>query len=376
MSEPLAHLIAEYLPRIFRDQVGAELRPLDPEGGDDSGCDLRYEFELDGELRPLCVQVKTSDPRRDVRQWRAWAKRMKEGVPAALPLVAAPALAEPLRRELRELGINHADLQGNVYIWEPHLRVHVQGDPTRRVRLPVRRSGRAINPFSKRASFLLRALLHGADRRWGVRELSAETGLSVGYTSDVAAELVRRGYAREAEGRLSLGDPVRALYDWANAYRWEQNATYAYVTPYETDELRSFLVDRFDGAGIEFAFTLLAGADLVARHVVHGTTHVYVAPGHLGRALEIVGERLYGEPAEGGGSLQIAEPYYARSGFYGSRRIDGFPVVSSVQLFLDLVRYPLRGPEAAGMLVRTSLRHEVGMKGAQVKALTALIGAE
>ena len=49
-------------------------------------------------------------------------------------------------------------------------------------------------------------------------------------------------------------------------------------------------------------------------------------------------------------------PYYAHGARYGIRELRGHPVVSDVQLFLDLYNYPVRGREQAEHL----LEHVLG----------------
>jgi hypothetical protein len=48
----------------------------------------------------------------------------------------------------------------------------------------------------------------------------------------------------------------------------------------------------------------------------------------------------------------LIEPYYGPAARYGAVSIDSVWIVSDVQLFLDLVHYPVRGPEAASALLR------------------------
>ena len=52
-------------------------------------------------------------------------------------------------------------------------------------------------------------------------------------------------------------------------------------------------------------------------------------------------------PATTEANVILVQPYYAHSWSHGLRRIGGLPVVSDVQLFLDLSVYPRRGAEQA-----------------------------
>jgi len=54
--------------------------------------------------------------------------------------------------------------------------------------------------------------------------------------------------------------------------------------------------------------------------------------------------------------LILVRPYYRNSAFYDGRRIDGLPVVSDIQLYLDLYGYPVRGREQAEHLFQKRLK--------------------
>jgi hypothetical protein len=373
-------ILSEHLPRVFSEKLGIELLPI-PADGDTAdalhlGFDACYELDLDDQRRLVCVQVKTGERPPDTEQRNQRVRKIQLSNPRAIVLFVAAALSESQRRELRKTCVNYADLEGHIYIWEPGIRIWLEQAAVRKPTKPVRRGGRRPNPFSRRASVVLRALLEAPDRRWGVRELSSETGLSVGYTSDVISELVARKYAASGGEGVSVEDPIRALFDWTRAYRWDQNGIHSFTVAYELDELQSVLDRELARGGIEYALTLLSGVDRVSRHVQHGQTHLYVRPDKLEAALEIVGAKLYGEPAASGGNLHVLDPYYARSAFYGGRRIDNVPVASNVQLFLDLVHYPVRGIEAAAMLLRTSLGRQLHLSREQIRTLITLLGGD
>jgi hypothetical protein len=373
MSPVLENILGERLPEVFRELLDLRLHPV---GDCDPSFDYCYELELEQERRPVYVVVKAGEIQQVAEQWGQRLPELRQSHSNALVLLAAPSLSESARQRLRKAGINYIDLEGHVYIWESGFRIWLEQPAVRRSPKPVRRGGRRPNPFSKRASFVLRALMEAPERRWGVRELSSETGLSVGYTSDVLSELAERGYAAGGNEGFSLQDPVRALFDWTSAYRWDRNGIHSFTVAYEPEELQDALRRELADSGIEYALTLLSGADQVARHVQHSQTHLYVRPADLEPALERVGEKLYGEPAVSGGNLHVLDPYYARAAFYGVREAGGAPVVSNVQLFLDLVHYPVRGTEAATMLLRTVLGRQLRMSREQIRTLVALIGGD
>jgi hypothetical protein len=87
-------------------------------------------------------------------------------------------------------------------------------------------------------------------------------------------------------------------------------------------------------------------------------------------ARDVVQRALYGERVHTGGNLHVMTPDYGDAVFLGARDVDGMPVVSPVQLFLDLAGFPLRGVEAARMLALGPLRQQLGLDARQIQELT------
>lgn len=144
------------------------------------------------------------------------------------------------------------------------------------------------------------------------------------------------------------------------------------MVPYEGDELRDVLRDAL--GGLQWAYTALAGSDLAAPHVFHGQTHVFVAREQIDEAVDRLSDSLHARPAPEGGTLHLLTPYYGEATFFGMRAVGGASVVSDLQLFLDLANFPLRGAEAAGILVRARMANRLGLSSNQVETILADLG--
>jgi hypothetical protein len=70
----------------------------------------------------------------------------------------------------------------------------------------------------------------------------------------------------------------------------------------------------------------------------------------------------------------VVEPYYGDAAWYGAEHVDGMSYVSDVQLFLDLIHYPVRGPEAADALLTKRLGPRLGLSAPQLRALRDAVG--
>jgi hypothetical protein len=92
-----------------------------------------------------------------------------------------------------------------------------------------------------------------------------------------------------------------------------------------------------------------SGPARVAPHASWDRVHVYVDAKDES-ALVRIGEDHGWEPADDG-RLVLLRPYYRTSVWHGLQIIRGAPVVSTLQLALDLWHYPLRGREQAEHLL-------------------------
>ena len=244
------------------------------------------------------------------------------------------------------------DLHGTVYLAFPNLLVDRERLP-KPIRVSARRT--LIDPFADRSSLVLRTLLESdKERVWGVRELAEQAGVAPATVSRVTRELQRfqvvdvRRIGRES--RILLTDSRALLDRWVQSYDWTKNQRIAVHAPMG-DPTRFFRrnKDLFDRH--RWALTLQAGASLVAPHATWERVHVYIDV-QAGEELVELAEQQGWAAAEDG-KLVLMKPYYKDSVWRGVREVDGLPVVSSLQLVLDLWHYPLRGREQAEHIIET-----------------------
>lgn len=265
-------------------------------------------------------------------------------------LNATSTLRDRLRRE-RE---SFVDLQGAVFLAFPNLlvdRVNVKS-PARSTAAP-----RSFDPFADRSSLVARTLLESANdrqRSWGVRELAEAAGVGPATVTRSIRGLERRRVVqvrrpgRDSEIRLT---DARALFTlWTGAYDWTRNHCVAVHAPVG-DPLRFMRRLTSTLGPHRWALTLQSGASLVAPLATWERIHAYVdVPGP--EALMDIAERA-GWPVSGEGRLVLMRPYYRDSVWHNVRKVDDLPVVSDLQLALDLWHYPLRGREQAEHIVST-----------------------
>ncbi|MBI5242933.1 MAG: hypothetical protein HY922_04510 [Elusimicrobia bacterium] len=281
-----------------------------------------------------------------VRQLKALAEGKR-----AIPLLAAPSLSPRRQEILRSQGICFVDLVGNAWIKAPGVLI----DQRSRERKAL--GFREVNaPFSDKSSLVLRVMMDAPDRYWGNNEIADKASVSPGWVSQICRRLEELRYAVRAESRkLKLFRPQDVLEDWVEFYRLRKQEQHRFRCPGDSIEaVMNALKNSKAFQEHKGLLSFQAGASLVAPHAGFQEAHVYSE----GLPASIDGwkrELRLEEAAPGESNLVLVSPYYSVSGRYGSIVVGGFPVVSDVQLYLDLRMYPLRGEEQARHLFEKRL---------------------
>jgi Transcriptional regulator, AbiEi antitoxin, Type IV TA system len=183
--------------------------------------------------------------------------------------------------------------------------------------------------------------------------------------------LVKRGFVKSdaAEGIL-LQRWEEPLKEWADLYDWRRNKLYHYYCHARDSEdvmntLSAITLDDQRSAALGFQ----AGASLVSPHATFNQVHLIIDAARFDAIHADIQLQLRLEPSREGANLVIVRPYHRHSALFGSRQIRKWRVVSDIQLYLDLHRYPLRGEEQAShlwdMVIRPRL--EDAFKNARTK---------
>lgn len=351
--------IAAALPSVFAAHgiaLSVERRSEPAITGPDFWCNLI----LDDHRIRVAVEVKVRWSQSVLDQLAA----MQHSAHNAPVMLAIPRISPQLHAMLRDKQINHVDLAGTLYLHAPGIRIDVQ---QRLFASLIHRPAKQqlVNPFSKRASMVLRVLFEHPAEPLRVTELAAQTGLAAGWASGVADEIVNRGYAKKSAQGIRLADPASALRDWLVAYTWTKNDRVLYVVPYAPDELPRRLGMFFQKPKVEWALTLLSAVQRLVGYVrAEGPVYVYASAEET--VLRDALKKLFAEPSLGEGQFSILTPYYGKAAFFGVQQVNSTPVISDLQLFLDLARFPVRGPEAAEALLRTRLAPKLQMKASDM----------
>src|ERR1035437_7820396 len=319
MNTELERHVAEIIPRLFASRgIVASVEPGQPGGS--RRPDFWCHLAIDGRDVRIAAEVKSR-----------WSQAILDhiGSPASPEradsrLLILPKLSPAVRSRLRQLRINHADFSGVLYLNAPGIRVDVDGDVASKDAL-LKRHPREINPFSKKASLVLRVLLARPKEPMRVLELAEQAGVAAGWASEVSHALVQRGYAKSSAAVVRLVDPVSALRDWSAAYNWKRNPRRNFVVPFDYEEIPGKLMKAFRTNAVEWALTLLAGAQRRVGHVRYSAMmHVYARAEHAAAISDALKD-LYAEETADEGGLAVLEPYYGGAAFFGAELANGHP---------------------------------------------------
>ncbi len=285
-----------------------------------------------------CAVVVRSrlNPRETMATVSAWQAANWNG---AL-LLCCPYVSPRVAEICRTAGINYLDKAGNCRIVAGGLHLEIVGRPNPR---PDTRP--LANPFSLKGSSIVRVMLEFPDRSWQVQQLAREARVSLGLVSKSKQALVDEGFVRMDAGRVWLQDPEGLLRAWRAAYRQEVEPLDLYVMD-DLPKAERLLADRCAAADVKYALASFSAAWLLAPMVrVQRMTMLIEGSAEADQTRELIAA-IGAKHVDSGANLTL---WFTRdpSMFYGGRMIEGRPVTSPIQTYLDCVGKAGRGEEAA-----------------------------
>ncbi len=296
-----------------------------------------------GQVRKtLLGAVRSSGQPRFLRQVIA---RFREGGIASGDsyfVIAAPYLSLRGMKICRSHKVGCVDLVGNCYLEfdDVYIERIVEEKPK-----AVKRMIKSL--FTPISSRIVRAMLEEPDWVWRLTELVEATGASLGQTYNVSEKLAAEEFARKrAREGVVLIDPAGLLDAWREEYTITAvNQVHSFhSSERDPTRLMAKVKEAAERLGDTYAFTIHAGASLIAPFVRFHDVHFYIAsdPDAWVHELDL-------HAVEFGGNTHLLRPY-DDGVFYCLRSPQGMAVVGNVQLYLDLYGYPARGCEQAESL--------------------------
>ena len=279
---------------------------------------------------------------------------------------AAPFISPRMAEICESHGWSWFDLAGNHRLDVPGF-LHLQHTGNPPVHAPTRPSANLSTPEAGR---VIRVLLvpEQVGMRWTQREMQnhCQPNVSLGLVNKVVHHLRDEAFIEEAsDGGFRLREPLKLLFAWRDAYRFERHGRQGYFTLLQGKKLREALVglDLFPGG--EAAYAAFSAAEFQAPHVRQPRTWLYLSPS----LEEEFCRRLDAKRVDSGENLVVLTPdddgvfYEGDAGTAGEPRL---LATNLVQTYVDLYHCGGRGEEAAEALVNQRLKPEWKLRGLNV----------
>jgi DNA-binding MarR family transcriptional regulator len=311
-------------------QIRAALRP----GG---GAELR--LEVLNEKFQFAVRPYLNPSRKVLSQD---TPILEKGLPVIL---LCPHIPDELGADYRKKGLSHADLNGRLFIKTD--RYLLDRQPRKRIyRNPVSEP----DLFSLKTSRIIRAFLSRREKDWTQEELGEHTKLSPGLISRILKTLVTHGYAKrekaspgiKSRARYHLQEFDRLLDAWRAGDDWRKRTR---VQQYSAlnDDVRVLAGDVRDALGEKRVFY----TQWFAANLRHPYTNSPLVSAYFKG--ENAPELPFARKVQTGGNLWLIIP--ADKGvLFDVQQVQGFNLVSDVQIYLDLLPVSQRGPDQAEAL--------------------------
>jgi Transcriptional regulator, AbiEi antitoxin, Type IV TA system len=298
----------------------------------------------DGRFRLVC-EVKSSGQPRIARQACLQLLEYTRLNPRDYPVFVAPFISAQSAEICEGLNVGYLDLAGNCRLAFDQVYIQKGQYPNPAT---VKRELRSL--YSPKAERLLRVLLTNPRKTWKTQPLAREADVSLGQVANVKKLLADREWIRTYQDGLILSNPNDLLEEWAKNYRFERNRVEEFYTLESIGEIEAALSSACEESKVPLGFTAFSGAARLSPAVRYQRVSAYVS-GDIRSLAKAAGLK----PVPSGANVSLIAPY-DDGVLYGSRRVEGLPVISATQIYLDLLGVRGRGEEAANAILEEVLK--------------------
>jgi hypothetical protein len=278
---------------------------------------------------------------------------------------AAPYISPRMAEICEDHGWSWFDLAGNCKITVPTF-LHIERHGNKPAHQPHRPLANLGTPETGR---VIRVLLapENAGFRWTQRRMQVEClpNVSLGLVNKVVRHLSDEAFIEEYDdGGFKLRDPLRLLFAWREAYRFDRHQRRGYFTLLKGNELRNALA-RLSAKTSFAVYAAFSAADFQAPHVRQPKTWLYVRESEVPKFARLAGAK----PVESGENVIVLIPddegvfSFPDGGRSGESRMR---CTNAVQTYVDLYHAGGRGEEAAEALLEQRLKPQWKDKGLKV----------
>lgn len=310
--------------------------------------DLNADYAIDIETplgeQKLYVEIKANGQPRYARALIDKLSLLK-GEYENYWIFVAPFISEKTGQLLRNSGIGFVDFAGNCYI--SFEGVHIQKEGKKNPFL-TKRQFKSL--FRLKASRILRVLLSNPNRYWKIEQLAKEAQVSTGHVYNIKEELLNREWAQFDNEGLKLYEPENLLREWCKEYQTETNPHTSFYSLLVPSEFEIRMKKVCSDLKVQYALSGLAGAFRLAPFVRYHRVTIY-----LENKVNEFAQSMDLKAVTSGENVTIMRPI-DDGVFYDMRHIGEVPVVSPIQLYLDLHMLGDRGKEAADHIFKEVIK--------------------
>ncbi|MCK9554874.1 type IV toxin-antitoxin system AbiEi family antitoxin [bacterium] len=208
-----------------------------------------------------------------------------------------------------------------------------------------------------KANIIIRAMLSQPDKKWVARDFEKGFGVCRAHAAKVLSALYAQGFVSGIRsGRLGysvLQNKEELLEEWLKVYKFELNKTYLYYSARE--DILAWLKEYFtakNSAG-KYALALHTGANFITHYVNTPIVYCYLPAEDFNNIALDLRQALDLKELKKGGNFYLIKPHYKNAAFFNTQVINGYNIVSNLQLYLDLYNFPQRGRDHAEYLLKT-----------------------
>jgi hypothetical protein len=198
--------------------------------------------------------------------------------------------------------------------------------------------------YYPKAERILRVILNTPGQVWKMQNLSKEANVSLGMVSKVKQRLQAVEWIKVGSSGFILTEWNDLLNEWQSQYRYTKNKQYDYYSLKSESDIERELSEYCQQNNIRFALTMFSGAARIAPYTRYKKVYAYIEK-DIDRIIAKIGLK----PVPSGPNVILFVPY-DEGVYYGGKKYNEIPVVSPVQLYLDLISNKGRGEEAGAFL--------------------------
>lgn len=310
----------------------------------DSKPDTIFHLETPLGPKKLYVEIKDNGQPRYARALIDKLSLFKEDSKNYWIFVA-PFISEKTGQMLRNSGVGFVDFAGNCYISFEGIHIQKEGKKN-----PFLTKRQFKSLFRLKASRILRVLLSNPNRYWKIEQLAKEAQVSTGHVYNIKEELLNREWAQFDNKGLKLNEPESLLQEWCNGYQTEDKPHFSFYSLLAPSEFEARIKKACNDLKMRYALSGLAGAFRLAPFVRYHRVNFYLEDkvNDFVKSMDL-------KSVTSGENVTIMKP--PDDGvFYDVRYIGEVPVVSPIQLYLDLNVLGDRGKEAADYIFKEVIK--------------------